>query len=469
MARIDPSYGKNGRVRIGGVGTGTPRFADDGSFYVSVPQPDDSLAVLRYNPKGHPDTAFDTNAAQAAGGFAGVPVVIPTGGLLLSTGSLTQVVLHRLDASGQTDPSFGNGGTLLLNLPDSVAELNLLRVEPNGQILAYIFENPATTVPSKFLNKILGFTATGKVDPTFGTNGQTTIGIDAQDMTIASDGTIVLAGSARRTDLHLFGETGGSNLAVERLGANGQVDTGFGDAGIRQLQFNSDSSGESVALSPRGRIVVAGDIDSFGSSVDQPMLVELATNDEHANDSHEKIRLSGTTLSISGTDAHDEINIRDNVTDRSEIRITVNDRTRLFSKSAVNEIDIDARAGDDYVNISSALVIPCSIIGGDGSDLIFGGGGRDTIDGGRGEDRIYGNGGSDVIRGGSGIDEIFGDAGNDRIYGGGDADSVSGGNGNDRLFMHDETEDSIYGGAGNDTTIADNNQDFISGVENQLS
>ncbi len=66
-----------------------------------------------------------------------------------------------------------------------------------------------------------------------------------------------------------------------------------------------------------------------------------------------------------------------------------------------------------------------NIDGGNGDDLIFGGGGNATIDGGDDKDFIFGGTGNDSIEGGSGEDIIIG---------GQDQDIISGGNGNDVIF-----------------------------------
>ena len=58
------------------------------------------------------------------------------------------------------------------------------------------------------------------------------------------------------------------------------------------------------------------------------------------------------------------------------------------------------------------------------SNIIFGGGGNDTITGGSVSDKLYGNGGNDTINGNGGDDSIFGGSGNDTISGGPGNDSI---------------------------------------------
>ena len=97
-------------------------------------------------------------------------------------------------------------------------------------------------------------------------------------------------------------------------------------------------------------------------------------------------------------------------------------------------------------------------IGGNGSDVSFGGGGSDLISGGNGSDILFGGRGSDALIGGSGQDLLFGGRGSDilqggdgrdYLFGGQGQDSIDGGNGNDLVFGGRGT-DTISGGAGND-------------------
>ncbi|AGS25572.1 calcium-binding protein [Rhizobium etli] len=115
-----------------------------------------------------------------------------------------------------------------------------------------------------------------------------------------------------------------------------------------------------------------------------------------------------------------------------------------------------------------------TILGGPGSNNLFGSNGDDVmvdpmgndwIDGGPGNDFISAGEGNDRVFGGVGKDHVFGDEGNDYLYGdmgrdkprilatallGGDNDKLYGGAGDDVLFAGDG-RDSLTGGAGHDT------------------
>jgi serralysin len=68
------------------------------------------------------------------------------------------------------------------------------------------------------------------------------------------------------------------------------------------------------------------------------------------------------------------------------------------------------------------------------SEVLNGGGGRDTLLGETGNDTISGGAGNDSVRGGGGADSLRGDGGNDTLYGDAGNDIMRGGVGLDRLF-----------------------------------
>ncbi|MDH4375011.1 MAG: VCBS domain-containing protein [Ramlibacter sp.] len=100
-----------------------------------------------------------------------------------------------------------------------------------------------------------------------------------------------------------------------------------------------------------------------------------------------------------------------------------------------------------------------SINSGAGNDIIFSGGGNDTINAGAGNDIVFAGSGNDTIDGGSGRDIIFAGAGNDTIDGGLGSDTIDAGAGNDTLIYTYANEarvvDYYNGGSGSDTLVLD--------------
>jgi Ca2+-binding RTX toxin-like protein len=98
----------------------------------------------------------------------------------------------------------------------------------------------------------------------------------------------------------------------------------------------------------------------------------------------------------------------------------------------------------------------------DGADLIFGGAGIDTIQAGGGADWVFAKGGNDIVCGMRGDDHLYGGTGNDTIWGGGDNDVVQGDDGNDMLYGN-EGDDALYGNQGNDTLEGNADTDVLFG------
>jgi serralysin len=117
------------------------------------------------------------------------------------------------------------------------------------------------------------------------------------------------------------------------------------------------------------------------------------------------------------------------------------------------------------------------IVGTSGNDTLSGAGDNDAIYGLDGNDQLSGNGGHDYIYGGTGADAINGGDGNDHLYGFGStagadgADTITGGSGGDYIQGNSgadyidagEDDDRVQAGADNDTVLGGNGNDSING------
>ncbi|WP_159096787.1 calcium-binding protein [Pseudovibrio sp. Alg231-02] len=97
------------------------------------------------------------------------------------------------------------------------------------------------------------------------------------------------------------------------------------------------------------------------------------------------------------------------------------------------------------------------------TNVVFAGGGNDTVITTDGHDRLYGEDGNDrlsagnghdTLKGGDGNDTLSGGDDNDKLYGNNDDDQLAGENGDDYLDGG-KGEDRLFGGAGDDTYIFD--------------
>lgn len=145
----------------------------------------------------------------------------------------------------------------------------------------------------------------------------------------------------------------------------------------------------------------------------------------------------------------------------------------------INNIDINAAAGDDTINLVNAKggqIAAITLRGGSGNDTILGSQFADTIFAGSGSDVIYGNDGDDTIygvelnsaaNGADSVDRLVGGAGNDTIISGSGNDIIYGDFENtadrDKSLTKNEGIDNILAGAGNDTVIAGAGADEVWG------
>jgi Ca2+-binding RTX toxin-like protein len=186
--------------------------------------------------------------------------------------------------------------------------------------------------------------------------------------------------------------------------------------------------------------------------------------------------LSNGLLSVNGTSAADTIEI---VREGANFKVRVGNLTGSYASSLVNQIYVDARAGDDFVSFGED-VIGATVVGGEGDDTVLGTANADTLYGNDGDDSMSSGGGNDFIYGGAGDDNIntgsgrnyaYGEDGNDRLNGSGGVDKLYGQGGNDRLYGQGGDDfldggsnvDRLYGGIGNDTLNGGSSNDRLYG------
>jgi hypothetical protein len=98
---------------------------------------------------------------------------------------------------------------------------------------------------------------------------------------------------------------------------------------------------------------------------------------------------------------------------------------------SISGFEVNADGGDDEVSVAKDILIPVTMRGGGGDDLLIGGAGPDKLIGGDGSDRLIGRRGADALFGGTGPDVLLGGFGNDVLRGGPGNDLIRGGAGDD--------------------------------------
>ena len=221
------------------------------------------LAMTRYNPDGTVDTTYGTlhNGTQCTAFrqgdidvFRSAAALQPDGRLVVVTttnqfspGNGIQVAVARFNIDGSLDASFGNGGELVFPFGSGSAIARALAIQPDGRILV----GAGTSVSSREVFTVFRLDPDGTPDTTYGTNGAFVgtfdgvmqAGVDL--MALQPDGKLVIAGS------------GNGRFKVQRLNADGTLDTAWGSSGSTTL---TPFDGGDIALQADGSVVVAGDI-----------------------------------------------------------------------------------------------------------------------------------------------------------------------------------------------------------------
>lgn len=233
------------------------------------------FAIARLNVDGSRDTSFDgdgrvtlhfdldptfkdeiaSSVAIDASGNILVAGIAPHG-----TASNNELAIARLTPSGALDPNFGGDGRVTVgfdiggNFDDEALEL---LIGPDGAIYVtgVATDNGYDFAAVKLLPD-------GTPDPTFGNGGKATVPFDLGDTNsdpaygaaLQADGKLVLSGFAAVSP-------GNSDIALARLGTDGQLDPSFGFAGKQVIPLDLGGSLFDAAVRARiedGYLIIGG-------------------------------------------------------------------------------------------------------------------------------------------------------------------------------------------------------------------
>jgi uncharacterized delta-60 repeat protein len=225
------------------------------------------FAMARYHADGALDASFGVGGkvtTDIAAIDEGKSIALQADGKILVAGSSTSsnnvasaFVVARYTANGSPDPTFGGAGRVTTSVSGYFNETPVGIVQlANGKIVV------GGSSPDAFL--LARYQADGSPDPSFGKGGKVFQTfpqfVDASDMSVLADGTIVLVGSNRYDH----------DFMVARFNADGSLDASFGTAGAVYTRFDMDGAGNpymsygrtdtagAVAIDASGRVVVAG-------------------------------------------------------------------------------------------------------------------------------------------------------------------------------------------------------------------
>lgn len=271
---LDNSFG------TGGIVITTTSNADDFAKAVSIQndgkiivagngtqQNGQMVTVVRYNVNGTLDPTFDSDgiafARFAQGVSTGDSVSLQSDGKIVIGGatgfgdfSNSTFGVSRFNSDGSLDNTFGNSGTVTMDVRNSAARQNaidLILVQPDGRILAV--GNTNSGFISSFDIALARLQPNGSVDNSFGTNGVviTPLGTgddSARSAMIQANGKILIGG------IRLSPNGLPTNAALLRYNLNGSLDGSFGNNGVGLYSVPTRIS--AMHLATDGRLLAAG-------------------------------------------------------------------------------------------------------------------------------------------------------------------------------------------------------------------
>jgi uncharacterized delta-60 repeat protein len=202
------------------------------------------------------DGTFGSEGKATSAGFGGdrsAMALQADGKIVMVGGTFTDFVLARFTAGGQLDPGFDGDGKVTTNfVSGEVQEALGVVIQSDGKIVV-VGHTGQTVGPT--VVALARYDTDGSLDESFGSGGKviSTIAGRAFAVALQSGGRIVVAGD----------DPAAGDIMLARFGANGALDTSFGDGGriFTDVSGNGDIA-TNLALQSNGAILVSG-----GSSV----------------------------------------------------------------------------------------------------------------------------------------------------------------------------------------------------------
>ncbi len=261
---FDTSFGTGGLTSSDflGVDAFSGLMAQADGSIVCVGTSENGFLAARYTPSGLLDTTFGTGGTYTStpngSGYATFGTVaersdgkLVMGGQLLSGDRM--FALARFSADGKIDTSFGTNGmtTMVVGSGGSSSSNDMLVLADNKILLAGYGANGNSGEDLALAR----YSADGVLDSSFGTAGITLHDVGGfadriNAMALDSNGNVVVAGYALDAD--------GRNFLIARFTADGVLDTSFGTGGVVLPNFGGNSVAYDVILDSAGRILVAG-------------------------------------------------------------------------------------------------------------------------------------------------------------------------------------------------------------------
>jgi uncharacterized delta-60 repeat protein len=191
------------------------------------------------------DTMVPIGAAQQANGDI---VVLSQFDIVSDSG--TQIGLTRYTSAGKLDKTFGTKGSTITNFSSFTFDPFAFALEPNGNILVAGFVSGGDNFG------LAQFTANGKLDTTFGTDGvaSAVTGADFPSAFLLQPNGQILMGGFKDG-----GKKTPGSLSLVRFNSNGALDPNFGTAGIALVTPAPILGPQALALLSNGDYLAVGE------------------------------------------------------------------------------------------------------------------------------------------------------------------------------------------------------------------
>lgn len=329
---LDSTFGDGGIVRWSTTGfhhhAGAVAIDPDGRIVVAGSEAG-RLIVMRLLADGTVDASFGLS-----GSFVGPAHVIlqrihilrtAAGAYRITANSSDSCHVVGLTANGALDASFGNNGVKLVGGPPGAMRCNSMAAQTDGRLL---FAGWMST--GAFVTRLL---ANGEADPSFIPTVIPDLMTNATALTVGSDDSVLVAGR---------GPAGVSGAMIVRLQADGELDALFGTAGATwiDLPFDGDWRPEinDMSVLPEGGVVATG--GAFGT----PFMVRLVGT--AGADSPGVVGVKQADLSVGENFQQATVTVRRMGGDSGRISVAY--------QTVANDWD-PAAAGADYTEVSGRL------------------------------------------------------------------------------------------------------------------
>jgi uncharacterized delta-60 repeat protein len=300
---LDTSFGEQGVTALKSLVYGAEllRTADDGILVVGTSAPSTTwlFTVHRLEANGaHDDSFGNAGVAEAAlieqGGSHARAAALQADGKIVVAGFVISnnnydLALLRLDSQGKPDPGFGQAGHVVVDAGLPFEQLHDVALTSTGKIVAVGgggFQGSAA---------VLGrWNEDGSPDPSFGSAGLATPalggGVFLDDLAVQPDGKLLVAGYGRAP----------SGIVVARFLEDGTLDPSFAGDGIfvhegpETVPFGNWVRGPELVVLDDGTILVAGTRKPTYS--ESPVLLELTPDGVLSGASTAEARGSWTTF-----------------------------------------------------------------------------------------------------------------------------------------------------------------------------